>query len=109
MNEESKVRTTQVLLLYENAFQPELVLKINPNDGLDLGLIERENSASVVVQEATADNRSVPVTYENCLIYIDNDCKSGTAQISTKFWKKIGKIGKAALAMRETTLYIVPK
>ncbi len=102
-------RKTKELLVFENNVQPELMLRINPNDGLDLGLIERENGLNIVVRETTPMNTQTNVTYENGMVYIDNDCKSGSLQMSTKLWKKIGKINKALLAIHEKNLLIIPR
>jgi hypothetical protein len=107
MGDETK--KTKELLVFENSVQPELMLRINPNDGLDLGLVARENTINFVVREVSAQNTASNVTFENGLVYIDNDCKSGTIQISTKLWKKIGKINKALLAIHGENLLVIPR
>ncbi len=105
----STIRKTKELQVFENSMQPELVIKINPNDGLDLGIIEINRSVTISVQEKTQDNRSVPATLENGTIVIENECRSGTVKLSSKLWKKIGKINKALLAVKDNVCYIIPK
>jgi hypothetical protein len=108
MADDQNIRKTKELAVFQD-MQPELTIKINPNDGLDLGIIEINRSVTILAYEKTADNKTIQSTMENGMIVIENECKSGTVKLSPKLWKKIGKINKALLAVKDNNCFIIPK
>jgi len=95
------------LLVFENATQSENIVKINPNDGLDIGIIQLNKDVKIVSNLTNDDRKTYELVSDNGSILIDNNRKSGTVEISFKLWKKINKPKTITLVLQNENLFIL--
>ncbi|MFP4362851.1 MAG: hypothetical protein ACLFR1_03165 [Spirochaetia bacterium] len=79
---------------------------IHPNDGYDLGLMNREYDVDLYFNaplEAIKSNSGKPL---NGTIHLENECKLGTLEISKKLWEQIENPKKAVLVYTPEKLII---
>ena len=90
--EDRSLKRTKKLNVYSNNMQKEEVIKLNPNDGLDLGLFNANYKFKIILAKNKGNKISNSNNYDDGIILLDNNCKVGNIEVSTKLWEKLGKI-----------------
>lgn len=75
----------------------EKTLRIHPNDGYDLGLMTTEAVVRVFVGCTMEEFRSGSTNHVFGNLYLDNDTKAGTCELSLGTAQKMGKPKKVRL------------
>jgi len=102
---------TRELIALSNSSQPQNILVIHPNDGADLGFLAISSKVKIFFQISLNDRKmstfQMKPTYG--ILNLENNCKAGTVQLNSGFWKKIGKPVKIQLIFNNEKLFIINK
>ncbi len=84
-------------------------LIIHPNDGYDLGLMNRQYDVGMFFNEKIeVFEKSTPATV-NGSILLENNCRHGAIAMSKKQWQELGQPEKIMLVYNEGNLLLISK
>ena len=101
------MKCTGVLTVYADSTLGQYKLIINPNDGYDLGLLQRHNYVKIFPLGADEQFAQDNGEYVPGQLNLENTCPNSSVQISPKYWKKIGKPKKLKLNYDNSRLLMV--
>jgi hypothetical protein len=103
------VETTNILNVYTNNNQEENVIVIHPNDGLDIGLMNRIYTIKLSLQLLKDINVMTTDWLVDGSIILENNCKTGSIVLSTKLWKSFGKPDNVRIVKNNENIYLLEK
>ncbi|MBN1696572.1 MAG: hypothetical protein JW881_03560 [Spirochaetales bacterium] len=100
---------TNILKVYTNHNQEENVIIIHPNDGLDIGLMNSSHSIKLSLQLVRDPGPFSSDWMIDGSIMLENGCKTGSIELSTKLWKNFGKPDNLAIVKNNDNIFLMQK
>jgi hypothetical protein len=104
-----KHTSSPLTVLVDSSFDSGKVV-IHPNSGFDLGIMTTNHPVLIYANDKLEDFKS-----KNCFprnrgeIWLENNCKHNTVELSKDFWIKIGKPRKIVMIYEDQRLLLVGK
>ncbi len=102
------IQTTGPLAVIGDYTFSEGRLGIHPNDGFDLGLMTTEYAVDVYAGSAGAEDFPSDQTPVAGTIYLKNECRAGTVEMSLKTAQRLSNPKKVRLAHEDGKILILP-
>lgn len=77
------------------------MLVIHPNDGFDLGLMSLDYDINIITDTSPSDFEAGEGNTTPGHIHLENNCRMGTIELGTKYWKALGSPEKIKLYYNE--------
>jgi hypothetical protein len=101
------VKTTNILKVYTNNNQEENVIVIHPNDGLDIGLMNSIHTIKFSLRLLKDVDLMTTDWLVDGSIILENNCKTGSIELSTKLWKNFGKPDNVMILKENNNIYLL--
>lgn len=102
------LKTTEPLAVIGDYTFSEGRLGIHPNDGFDLGLMTTEYTVDIFTGEAGAEDFPADQSPTAGTIYLKNECRAGTVEMSLKTADRLSNPKKVRLAHEDGKILILP-
>jgi len=100
------MRHTEELTVINDLSLKEYEVVIHPNDGFDLGLLDKHNYIKVFSRNTLEDFKKEDGRYMPGQLSLANKCHTGTVMISSKHWNSLGKPKMVSLIYHDKKLLI---
>jgi hypothetical protein len=105
---EGTMKRTEALSVLGDFSFDEKAINIHPNDGFELGLMTTDHVVRIYTGCSFAEFTSDSAPAVHGKIYLKNECRQGTVEISLKTVEKMKKPRKVLLILDQDRLYIQP-
>jgi len=100
------MKHTEELTVINDLSMKEYEVVIHPNDGYDLGLLDKHNDIKVFSKETIEEFKKEDGQHMSGQLSLANECRTGTVIISSKYWNSLGKPKKVKLVYNDKKLLI---
>lgn len=100
------MKHTEELTVMNDLSLKEYEVLIHPNDGYDLGLLDKHNYIKIFSRNTLEEFKKEDGHYISGQLSLANDCRTGTVMISSKHWNSLGKPKKVKLIYNNKKLLI---
>ena len=100
------MKQTEELTVINDLSLKEYEVVVHPNDGYDLGLMDKHNYIKVFSRNTLEEFKKDDGRYMPGQLSLANECRIGTVIISSKHWKSLGKPKKIKLFYNAKKLLI---
>ena len=83
------MKSSQALLVKVNMTQKSDII-IHPNEGYDLGLMNTVTGVKIFDNSQIETFNEGSAGFYEGSIALENNCKQGTIQLTSRYWKKLG-------------------
>jgi hypothetical protein len=100
------MKQTEELTVINDLSLKEYEVVIHPNDGFDLGLLDKHNYIKIFSRATIEEFKKEDGHHMPGQLSLANECRSGTVTISSKHWNSLGKPKKVKLFYNANKLLI---
>ena len=100
------MKHTEELTVINDLSLKEHEVVIHPNDGYDLGLLDKHNYIKLFSTKTLEEFKKEDGRYMPGQLSLANECRTGTVMISSKHWNSLGKPKKVKLIYKDKKLLI---
>lgn len=94
-------------ILADYSFDDKTII-IHPNDGYDLGLMTTSYVVKIYVAVKPEDMEKDSTRFTWGKIYLKNECRMGTVELSLRTTEKMGKPARLNILMEDDKLLLQP-
>lgn len=100
------MKHTEELTVINDLSLKEYEVLIHPNDGYDLGLLDKHNYIKIFSTDTIEEFKKEDGQHIPGQLALANECRIGTVIISPKHWNSLGKPKKVKLIYNDKKLLI---
>ncbi len=97
--------TEKLSVMGDFTLRKDLIV-IHPNDGYDLGLLERETPVRIFACKNRAEFLSGKAKSTPGILMLDNSCTLSTVRMNLTWWQEMGKPKRVTLGFEQETLLL---